>query len=118
MGISKTDGMKYAIKSIIKQKITENPKNLESVKKEILILRKMNHQNVIKLYAVYENEMYVHLVLEHLNGGELFQYLQNKGIYSENDASQVLKNILEALDYCHSRNIVHRDLKPENLILV
>jgi len=88
-----------------------------SIQKEIMLLRKMNHPNIIKLYEVYEDEAYVHLVLEYLKGGELFKYLQNKGLYSEKDASLAIRLLLEALDYCHSINIVHRDLKPENLIL-
>jgi serine/threonine protein kinase len=95
----------------------ENPRNLVSMQKEISILRKIDHPNVIKLHEVYESDLYVHLVLEYLKGGELFQKLQSKGLYSEKDASQAIQHVLEALDYCHTRNIVHRDLKPENLIL-
>lgn len=78
----------------------------------------INHPGVIKLFEVYENEQFIHLVLEYLKGGELFQMLQKKGQYSEKDASVAIKSILEALNYCHCRNIAHRDLKPENLILV
>ena len=114
----KKDGTNFAIKTVEKTKILENPRNTVSMQREINILRRINHPNVIQLYEVYENDLYVHLVLEYLRGGELFQYLQNKGLYSEKDASQAIKRILEALDYCHNRFIVHRDLKPENLILV
>lgn len=71
----------------------------------------------MKLYEVYENDLYIHLVLEHLTGGELFKKLQKDGIYSEKDAAEAIKHVLEALDYCHARHIVHRDLKPENLII-
>lgn len=113
----KSDGESFAIKTIAKTKILESPRNAQSVYKEITVLRKINHPNIIKLYEVYENEMYIHLVIEYLKGGELFQRLQNKGTYSEKDASLAIKHVLEALDYCHKRNIVHRDLKPENLIL-
>jgi len=88
-----------------------------SMHREIMILRRIDHPHVIKLYEVYENDLYIHLVLEYLKGGELFQKLQSKGLYSEKDASMAIKYVLEALDYCHNRNVVHRDLKPENLIL-
>lgn len=117
-GVKKTTGESFAVKSIEKKKILETPRNLIALGKEIDILRRIHHPNVIKLYEVFENETYVHLVVEYLKGGELFQNLQNKGVYSERDACLATKCILEALDYCHQRGIVHRDLKPENLILV
>eukprot|EP01022_Parablepharisma_sp_SALTPOND_P020272 TRINITY_DN363_c1_g1_i1.p1 TRINITY_DN363_c1_g1~~TRINITY_DN363_c1_g1_i1.p1 ORF type:complete len:402 (+),score=38.29 TRINITY_DN363_c1_g1_i1:3023-4228(+) len=108
----------FAVKTIEKVKLVDNPKNLVSLEKEIRILRRINHPNVIKLYEVYENELYVHLILEYLKGGELFQLIQRKGIYSEKDAAIAIECVLSALAYCHERLIIHRDLKPENLILV
>jgi len=113
----KRDGKSFAIKTIEKSKILENPRNMISMHREVVILRKIDHPNVIKLYEVYENDLYVHLVLEYLKGGELFQKLQSKGVYSEKDASIAIKCVLKAIEYCHLRNIIHRDLKPENLIL-
>jgi calcium-dependent protein kinase len=112
------DGQFYAIKTIEKAKLQESPRNLVNMEREICILRRIKHQSVISLYEVYENELYIHLVLEYLKGGELMNHLLSKGVYSEKDALLVIKCVLEALDYCHSRNIVHRDLKPENLIIM
>jgi len=114
----KIDDKMFAVKTIEKAKLLENSKNLISLQKEIQILRRIDHPNVIKLYEVYENDLYVHLILEFLKGGELFQLIQRKGIYSEKDAAIAIKCVLSALAYCHERNIIHRDLKPENLILV
>lgn len=88
------------------------------MKKELNILRRTNHPNIVKLYQVYESEFYIHLVEEYLPGGDLLTHIQNKGAYSEKDASIVIKCILDALEYCHARNIIHRDLKPENLIVM
>lgn len=51
------------------------------------------------------------------NGGELFERIAQEEIFSEQDAANVIKQVLSAINYCHSRNIVHRDLKPENLLL-
>jgi serine/threonine protein kinase len=116
--IRKRDGKAFAIKTIEKVKLLENPRNLQTLEREIGILRRLNHQYIIKLYEVYENELYIHIVLEYLQGGELFQQLQSRGIYSEADAALVFKCVLEALEYVHSRNVIHRDLKPENLILM
>lgn len=105
------------MKTLDKAKLLANPRSLLSATREINILRQINHPNVIKLFEVYENDLYIHLVIEHLKGGALFTHLQNKGLFSEQDAARAIKYVLEALVYCHARNIVHRDLKPENLIL-
>jgi len=107
----------YAIKSIEKAAVLKNIKTALSLQREIEIMRRLDHPRITKLYDVFENETYIHLVLEYLGGGELFQLLQTKGIYSEQDAATAMRCILEALSYCHQRNIIHRDLKPENLIL-
>ena len=56
------------------------------------------------------------MVLEYLNGGELFEGIKRHGSYNEKDASIIMRNLLEALVLMHSKHIVHRDLKPENLI--
>ncbi len=115
--IKKRDGKEYAIKTLEKAKMLEHPRHLQSMQCEITILRWLDHKNIIKLYEVYENDLYIHIVLEYLRGGELFQQLRTKGIYSEKDAVILFGYVLEALNYCHQRNIIHRDLKPENLIL-
>lgn len=90
---------------------------MRSLVKEIEILRLLDHPNIIKLYEVYEDETHVHLVMEYLCGGELFQQITRRGMFSEVDAIVVMKNLLSALSYCHRMGIIHRDLKPENLIM-
>ena len=77
----------------------------------------ISHENIIKIFEVYEDQDYVHLVLEYLKGGELFQHIMEKGVYDEQDAVSVMKNLLNPLKYIHLMGIIHRDLKPENLIL-
>jgi calcium/calmodulin-dependent protein kinase I len=79
-------------------------------------LRKLDHENIIKLWEVYESMNNVHLVLEHLNGGELFDRIRQKGQYSESDAAVIMRCIMKALVEMHSNDIVHRDLKPENML--
>lgn len=107
-----------AIKTICKKGLLENDRKLFTMYNEVSILRRASHPNIIRLFEVYENELYVHLVMEYLEGGELLQRLQSKGLYSEKDASVVIRSVLEALEYCHAKSIMHRDLKPENLILL
>jgi len=112
------DNAQFAIKSVEKAKMLEKDRNMVCFYKEIDILRRVKHPNIIRFYELYESEDYVHLILEYLRCGDLLGHLLSKGKYSEKDASNVIHTILEALDYCHSRNIIHRDLKPENLIIV
>lgn len=109
----------FAVKSLEKKKIMESTRRRDSnpLLSEIEIMRACDHPQVIKLYEVYEAEKHVHLVMEVLEGGELFNRIRNKGTYTEADAIKVMRNVLSALCYLHKKGIVHRDLKPENLIL-
>jgi calcium/calmodulin-dependent protein kinase I len=65
---------------------------------------------------MYETKKKIYMVMELLSGGELFDRIIEKESYSEKEASQVIKSIVEALAYLHEKGIVHRDLKPENLM--
>jgi len=110
---SKTDGEKYAVKIIDKQLIKEDIKLL---KREIDIMKKVDHKNILKLHEIYEDDAKVYIVMELINGSELFDRIVEKGFYSERNAQVVVKQILDAVAYLHSKGIAHRDLKPENLL--
>ena len=104
----------YAIKSIRKAKI----KHIEVLQREISILREVTHPHIIALVDVFEDTKYLHLVTEVCTGGELFDRIISKsqsseGHYSEHDAASLIRDILDAIAYCHAKGIVHRDLKPE-----
>lgn len=97
---------------------------LHSLKREIEILRTVDHPNIIRLVDVFEDEKYLHLVQELCTGGELFERIIKKtqsreGHYSEADAARIIRKILSAIEYCHTvHNICHRDLKPENFLFL
>jgi calcium/calmodulin-dependent protein kinase I len=110
---SKRDGEKYAVKIIDKSMIKEDIKLL---KREIDIMKKVDHKNILKLHEIYEDDQKVYIVMELINGSELFDRIVEKGFYSEKNAQVVVKQILEAVRYLHSKGIAHRDLKPENLL--
>ena len=97
-----------------------NIKNLDKFRREIEILKKMDHPNIIKLYEVYESERSLYLVMEECKGGEIFdriiQHIQEKKMYSEKEAAIIFEQVMSCIAYCHNRNICHRDLKPENLL--
>lgn len=80
-------------------------------------MRKINHQNTIKLFEVYETTHSIYLVLELIKGGELMKKIKEKSQYSFLDIQKFMRNLLEALNHIHMKNIMHRDLKPENLLL-
>jgi len=110
--ISKEDGEKYAIKVIEKEKID----NMEQLNREINIMTKIDHKNVLKLYDIYEDETHVYIIMELVKGSELFDRIVAKGSYTEKEAINVIKQILDAVKYLHECGIAHRDLKPENLL--
>ncbi|KAK3098350.1 hypothetical protein FSP39_018671 [Pinctada imbricata] len=91
---------------------------MEDIIKEINILTKIDHPNIIHLYEVYETKTEVILVLELVSGGELFDYISEKDRLSEEEASSFIKQILEAVHHLHSKDIAHLDLKPENIMLL
>uniref|UniRef100_A0A6G1S8T5 Calcium/calmodulin-dependent protein kinase type 1 n=1 Tax=Aceria tosichella TaxID=561515 RepID=A0A6G1S8T5_9ACAR len=88
----------------------------DSLVNEIRVLRRLRHKNIVQLFDVYEDQDRVYLIMELINGGELFDRIVEKGSYTEKDAAELIKQILEAVDYMHSQGVVHRDLKPENLL--
>ncbi|CAJ0953512.1 unnamed protein product, partial [Mesorhabditis belari] len=108
-------GRKVAIKIVNKEKLSESV--LQKVEREIAIMKLIEHPNVLHLYDVYENKKYLYLILEHVSGGELFDYLVRKGRLMSKEARKFFRQIISALDFCHAHNICHRDLKPENLLL-
>lgn len=80
-------------------------------------MRRLTHENIIKLHEVHESETHIYLVLELLKGGELFERIVKKGFYTEKNAAILMQKLLSALEYIHAKGIMHRDIKPENLIL-
>ncbi|KAM4535019.1 serine/threonine-protein kinase BRSK1 isoform 4-T4 [Fundulus diaphanus] len=115
LGVHCITGQKVAIKIVNREKLSESV--LMKVEREIAILKLIEHPHVLKLYDVYENNKYLYLVLEHVSGGELFDYLVKKGRLTPKEARKFFRQIISALDFCHSHSICHRDLKPENLLL-
>ena len=71
----------------------------------------VDHPNIVKLYEVYDGKNKFHMVLELMTGGELFDRIVDKDHYSEQEAQEVIKPLVDAISYCHKLGIVHRDLK-------
>lgn len=101
-----------AIKIIDKAKVED----LTDIKREVEIMSMVSHPNVIKLYEIYEETKKMHLVMELVTGGELFDRIVSRGSYTEKDAANTVNTLCSALEYLHELKIVHRDLKPENIL--
>jgi len=101
-----------AVKVIDKAKVED----MNDIQREIEIMQMINHENVIKLYEIFDEPKKMHLVMVLVTGGELFDRIVAKGSYTEKDAAMVTKTLCSALDYLHAKKVVHRDLKPENIL--
>jgi len=110
---SRANGEKYAVKIVEKSVIQEDIKLL---KREIDIMKQVEHENILKLIEIYEDEDNVYIVMELVDGSELFDRIVDKGYYSEKSTVHIIKQILHAVKYLHEKGIAHRDLKPENLL--
>ncbi|XP_010634908.1 serine/threonine-protein kinase SIK1, partial [Fukomys damarensis] len=104
-----------AIKIIDKTRL--DPSNLEKIYREVQLMKLLNHPNIIRLYQVMETKDMLYIVTEFAKNGEMFDYLTANGHLSEHEARKKFRQILSAVEYCHSHHIVHRDLKTENLLL-
>jgi calcium-dependent protein kinase len=76
----------------------------------------LDHPNILKLYEYFEDEKNFYIITEMCKGGELFDKIVEKEFFTEPEAAHLFKQILQGVNYCHSKNIVHRDLKPENFL--
>lgn len=83
----------------------------EEIEREVNILREIQHSNIITLHDIFENKTDVILILELVSGGELFDFLAEKESLTEEEATQFLKQILDGVQYLHSKRIAHFDLK-------
>lgn len=87
------------------------------IEREIIIMKLLNHPNVLRLYDVWETNSNLYMVLEYAQKGELFNLLVERGPLPEKEAIRFFRQIVIGISYCHALGIVHRDLKPENLLL-
>lgn len=83
---------------------------------EVEILSQMDHPNVVRLFEIFDDGDILYLVMELMSGGELFDRIVEKESYTEKEAAETIRPIVDAIRYCHEQGIVHRDLKPENLL--
>ncbi|KAL5364551.1 calcium/calmodulin-dependent protein kinase [Aspergillus floccosus] len=104
---------KVAIKIILKKNVKGNER---MVYDELEMLQALNHPHIVHFVDWFESKDKFYIVTQLATGGELFDRICEYGKFTEKDASQTIRQVLDAVNYLHVRNIVHRDLKPENLL--
>lgn len=121
--INKKTKQSVSIK-IINIKSLNDPKKIDLIFKEIEILQHCNHPNILKYIDHFiETDpktglaLYIHIVMEHLGGGNLAQYISKHGALAENQVVDIAWEIGKGLEYLHGLGILHRDIKPENIVL-
>ncbi|KAK9280290.1 hypothetical protein L1049_013978 [Liquidambar formosana] len=109
-------GDSVAIKVVDRDQVLRH-KMVEQIKREISTMKVIKHPNVVQLFEVMASKTKIYIVLEFVDGGELFDKIAKHGRLKEDEARRYFHQLINAVDYCHSRGVYHRDLKPENLLL-
>jgi len=112
--VNKVTKEKVAVKFIEKKFVDQE--ELKLLQREIDIMARVQHRNVLRLFEIFDTAQQLSLVMELVNGGELFYKIVDKGSYSEMEAMDIVRQLAEGVDYLHNQGIAHRDLKPENLL--
>lgn len=84
---------------------------------EVLILKRIRHRNIVRLYEYFETEKHILFVMELCAGGDLLNYVRKRRRLHENQAKVIFGQLLSAIDHCHQRGILHRDIKLDNILL-
>jgi len=118
MAVDKTTKRHHAMKIYEKYKLTD-PARRKSVTREIAIMKKISHPNIVRMITSFDNPHSIYIIMEHIKGKSLYQYLKEKSgkRLPEDEAKDVILQIATAIEYVHSNNVAHRDMKLENLII-
>lgn len=108
----KSTGATRACKSVIKARV----RSRSALQNEITMTGTMDHPNIVRLYGTFQDSKNLYLVMEYLDGGELFDFLAKNGPLIEREVAVCGEQLLRAILYMHERKMIHRDVKPENLI--
>lgn len=109
-------GESVAMKVLDKQTILKH-KMVDQIKREISVMKLVRHPNVVNLHEVLASKTKIYIILEFVTGGELFDKIVHQGRLGENESRKYFQQLIDAVDFCHSKGVYHRDLKPENLLL-
>ena len=106
--------LKFAVKVINLEKVKSQS---HSIIQEILALKKIDHSNVVKIFEIFKDSTKLYILLEHVEGKELFDFIIENQKISEHQASKIAAQLIKTVKYLNKYNIWHRDLKPENIMV-
>ncbi|KAL8030172.1 hypothetical protein ABFX02_14G270900 [Erythranthe guttata] len=109
-------GESVAMKVLDRSTIIKH-KMVDQIKREISIMKRVRHPFVVRLHEVIASRTKIYIILEFITGGELFDKIVHHGRLSESESRRYFQQLVDGVDYCHSKGVYHRDLKPENLLL-
>ena len=106
----------FAMKMLDKEKMMKEDL-AKGLKNEVKLMKLIKHPNVVNLHEVLSSKSKFFLVLELIDGGDLFDYLLKKDYLGEDEARNIFQQIICGIEFCHIRGVSHRDLKPENILI-
>ena len=117
IGLNVLSGRVVAIKSFNKAKLTLNSENMKKILYETNLMQKLNHPNITKILEMFEDDKFIFIIMEYINGGNLFSFVKKRRKLTEKIAKILYKQIILGIKHIHSKNIVHRDIKLENILI-
>ncbi|KAL9410859.1 hypothetical protein AB3S75_044604 [Citrus x aurantiifolia] len=114
---SRISGESFAVKSIDKRLISGDSLDSQCILTEPKILKLLTpHHNIVQIFAVYEDQFHLHIVLELCDSQDLYHRIIDKGVFSESESKPIVKRLVQAISHMHKAGVVHRDLKPDNIL--
>lgn len=117
LAVNRDTGEQFAVKIVKKEVLQDSSTSNVDIKREIAIMKALDHNNIVALNDVLYSPKRVFMVMELVRGGELFEWIVKNGRQDETTARRYFHQLIDAVHYCHHRGVYHRDLKPENLLL-
>ena len=118
LGLNVLTGRVVAIKSFNKKNLNSpNNENMKKIIYETNLMKKLNHPNITKILEMFEDEKYILIIMEYINGGNLFSFVKKRRKLTEKISKILFKQIILGIKHIHSQNIVHRDVKLENILI-
>lgn len=117
LAVNRETGEQFAVKIVKKEVLEDETTANVDIKREIAIMKALDHNNIVALNDVLYSPKRVFMVMELVRGGELFESIVRNGRQDEDTARKYFHQLIDAVHYCHHRGVYHRDLKPENLLL-
>eukprot|EP00180_Rhodochaete_pulchella_P000563 Plantae.Rhodophyta-Rhodochaete_pulchella.ctg1403.p1 GENE.Plantae.Rhodophyta-Rhodochaete_pulchella.ctg1403~~Plantae.Rhodophyta-Rhodochaete_pulchella.ctg1403.p1 ORF type:complete len:376 (+),score=81.92 Plantae.Rhodophyta-Rhodochaete_pulchella.ctg1403:412-1539(+) len=114
MGIDKKTLEKHAVKII--EKNQTDPQEIEFINRELEIMRRVDHPNVVKTIDIFDTKSRLYIVMEYMNGGTLAEVFKRKRVFELTQLREIARDLVNGIAYLHEQNIVHRDLKPRNIL--